>query len=157
MRFLMFVWMAMTRICLPRLKAPGNFFPLPPPACPPIQKPGSWTSAVERAWNWSTIFAATPMHYQKLYAALKPGAYFILTDYFAQTEQEERHFRDELLRLKDRQGIADAALYHYDPPLTIPHETEALMAAGFSRVEQLGCRAATHTLKATKQGGTYAV
>ena len=38
--------------------------------------------------------------YAKLHKALKPGGFFILTDYFAATEAEDRACRAELLRLK---------------------------------------------------------
>jgi len=88
--------------------------------------------------------------YQKLCRALRPGGYFILTDYFAPTAEEERLYRQELLRLKREQGIADDAFYHYDTPLTVEHETQALLAAGFSGVEELARWGATHTLKAKK-------
>ncbi|MBQ7336764.1 MAG: class I SAM-dependent methyltransferase [Clostridia bacterium] len=88
--------------------------------------------------------------YAKLKAALKPNGYFVLTDYFALSEQEERLHRQELLRLKQEQGIADDAFYHYDTPLTVPHEIEALREAGFSSVEVLRQWGATATLKANK-------
>lgn len=86
--------------------------------------------------------------YRRVRAALKPGGCFILTDYFALTGEEERFFRAELLRLKKEQGITDDAFYHYDTPLTVEHEVEALLEAGFSQVEILGQWGATHTLKA---------
>lgn len=88
--------------------------------------------------------------YAKLCRALKSGGYFILTDYFAPSEAEEQLYRRELLRLKAEQGIADDAFYHYDTPLTVAHETQALLAAGFSGVEELARWGATHTLKAKK-------
>jgi len=88
--------------------------------------------------------------YTKLQNALTDGGYFILTDYFAPSEEEERFYRQELLRLKAEQGIEDDAFYHYDTPLTVEHETEALLEAGFSRVEVLNHWGATYTLKATK-------
>ena len=47
-------------------------------------------------------------------------------------------------------GISDNEFYHYDTPLTGRHETEALMAAGFSGVEVLGSWGATHTLRAKR-------
>ena len=47
-------------------------------------------------------------------------------------------------------GIADDDFYHYDTPLTVAHEREALMAAGFAAVEELGVWGCTHTLKAVK-------
>lgn len=86
--------------------------------------------------------------YRKLRSALKPGGWFILTDYFALSDEEERERRAELLRLKAEQGIADAEFYHFDTPLTVEHETEALLSAGFSAVEVLGSWGTTFTLKA---------
>lgn len=88
--------------------------------------------------------------YRRVHASLKDGGWFILTDYFAPTEELETFYRQELLRLKREQGIADDAFYHYDTPLTVAHETEALTAAGFSKVEILGSWGATYTLKAYK-------
>lgn len=88
--------------------------------------------------------------YEKLRKALKPCGYFILTDYFAPTEALEREYRGNLLQLKQEQGIADGEFYHYDTPLTVAHETEALLEAGFSKVTQLGHWGNTCTLKAEK-------
>lgn len=88
--------------------------------------------------------------YTKLHDALKPGGSFILTDYFAMSEEEEMAHRAELLRLKAEQGIQDDTFYHYDTPLTVPHECEALKKAGFVSVEILGRWGATYTIKAVK-------
>lgn len=88
--------------------------------------------------------------YAKLHKALKPGGLFILTDYFAATEAEERACRAELLRLKREQNLPDGAFYHYDTPLTVAHETEALLAAGFGSVAVLNSWGHTYTLKASK-------
>lgn len=88
--------------------------------------------------------------YEKLRKALKPGGYFILTDYFAASEAEERSRRAELLRLKREQGLPDGEFYHYDTPLTVAHEREALLAAGFASVAVLNSWGATWTLKASK-------
>lgn len=88
--------------------------------------------------------------YAKLCKALKNGGYFILTDYFALSDEDERTFRNELLLLKKEQGIDDNEFYHYDTPLTVEHETEALLEAGFSCVEVLNNWGATFTLKANK-------
>jgi len=85
--------------------------------------------------------------YRKLRKALKAGGSFILTDYFAENDEQERFFRSELLRLKAAQGIDDDEFYHYDTPLTVEHETQALLAAGFALVEVLGQWGATYTLK----------
>ena len=88
--------------------------------------------------------------YTKLCKALKNVGYFILTDFFALTDEDEQAFRNELLRLKKEQGIDDNEFYHYDTPLTVEHETEALLQAGFSSVEVLNNWGATFTIKANK-------
>lgn len=88
--------------------------------------------------------------YEKLCRALKPDAYFILTDYFSLSDEEELTHRQNLSALKAEQGITDNELYHYDTPLTLKHETEALLEAGFSSVEVLNNWGATYTLKAIK-------
>ena len=88
--------------------------------------------------------------YAKLCTALKENGYFILTDYFALSDEEERMHRETLLRLKAEQGITDDSFYHYDTPLTVAHETEALIEAGFSSVEVLNHWGATYTVKAVK-------
>lgn len=88
--------------------------------------------------------------YKKLREALKIGGYFILTDYFALNEEEERFYQKELVRLKQEQNILDTEFYHYDTPLTIDHEKEALLTAGFSSVEVLNNWGSTYTLKATR-------
>lgn len=88
--------------------------------------------------------------YARLCKALKEDGYFILTDYFAMSDEEEYAPRQELYRLKEQQGIQDDEFYHYDTPLTVAHETEALLMAGFSSVEVLNHWGATFTIKATR-------
>ena len=88
--------------------------------------------------------------YTKLHRALRSNGYFLLTDYFSLTDDEERMHRQALLALKKEQGITDDGFYHYDTPLTVAHETQALLEAGFSSVTVLQNWAATYTLKATK-------
>ncbi len=86
--------------------------------------------------------------YTELKAALKNGGYFILTDYFAMTDEEETERRQELIRLRKEQNLPDGEFYHYDTPLTVEHEKEALLAAGFSSVEVLKNWGHTYALKA---------
>ena len=88
--------------------------------------------------------------YAKLHRALKDGGYFVLTDYFSLTDEEEQMHRQNLSELKTEQGISDDVFYHYDTPLTVKHETEALLEAGFSSVEVLKNWGATYTIKAVK-------
>ena len=86
--------------------------------------------------------------YNKVHRALNADGYFILTDYFAASEEEEIFYRKEFGRLKSQQGISDNMFYHYDTPLTVEHEIQALQRAGFSSVEVLRHWANTYTLKA---------
>lgn len=88
--------------------------------------------------------------YSKLYTALKDNGYFILTDYFSLSDEEEQMHRQNLIALKAEQGITDDEFYHYDTPLTVEHETEALLEAGFSSVEVLNNWGATYTIKAIR-------
>ena len=88
--------------------------------------------------------------YAKLHKALRGNGYFILTDYFAMSDDEETMHRKNLIALKSEQGICDDEFYHYDTPLTVEHETEALLKAGFSSVEVLNHWGATYTIKAVK-------
>lgn len=87
--------------------------------------------------------------YAKLFSALRENGYFILTDYFSMSEDEELRHRRNLEALKAEQGITDG-LYHYDTPLTVEHEKEALIEAGFASVEVLNNWGATYTLKARR-------
>ena len=88
--------------------------------------------------------------YSKLHTALKDKGYFILTDYFSLSDDEEQMHRRNLLALKAEQGITDDEFYHYDTPLTVKHESEALVEAGFSAVVVLNNWGATYTIKAVK-------
>lgn len=88
--------------------------------------------------------------YKKLHSSLKEDGYFILTDYFAPDDEYETFYRNELFRLKKEQGIRDGEFYHYDTPMTVAHESEALIEAGFSSVKILKSWENTYTLKAIK-------
>ena len=89
--------------------------------------------------------------YAKLYKALVGGGYFILTDYFALSDEEELLRRREFEELKASEGVSAGEFYHYDTPLTVSHEIGALLDAGFDSVEVLGIWGATHMLKAIKK------
>ena len=86
--------------------------------------------------------------YAKVAKALKPGGYFILTDYFAPSEEKERTYRAELLRIRERLELPADEFYHYDTPLTVVHEIEGLLSAGFTSVKVLKNWESTYTLKA---------
>ncbi len=88
--------------------------------------------------------------YKKLHTALRANGYLILTDYFAATDDEEQTHRNNLNALKAEQGIRDDEFYHYDTPLTVQHEIEALLEAGFASVQVLKSWGTTYTIKAVK-------
>ena len=88
--------------------------------------------------------------YSKLHRALKSNGSFVLTDYFSSADEEEEMHRQNLIKLKAQQGIFDNEFYHYDTPLTVKHETDALLEAGFSFVDVLKNWGATYTIKAVK-------
>ena len=88
--------------------------------------------------------------YGKLHSALKDNGYFVLTDYFSLSDEEEQMHRQNLIALKAEQGISDDEFYHYDTPLTVQHEIDALLEAGFSSAEVLRNWGATYTIMALK-------
>ena len=89
--------------------------------------------------------------YGKLHAALAEKGVFVLTDYFAESEEMEKEYFENLAALKKEQGLPDDVFYHYDTPLTVEHETDILRRAGFRDVrimKQWG--ESTYTLLACK-------
>ena len=88
--------------------------------------------------------------YRKLYAALKPGGCFVLTDYFAESEELEQEYFRNLKQLKAEQGLPEDVFYHYDTPLTAEHEAQVLRQAGFPEVQTLKVWGTTVTLLAKK-------
>lgn len=73
--------------------------------------------------------------YRKLRAALKKDGYFVLTDYFAASDEEEMERFEEFEKIKKEQGLSAGEFYHYDVPLTVKHEISVLRNAGFSDVK----------------------
>lgn len=88
--------------------------------------------------------------YEKVKKCLKENGYFVLTDYFALSDEEENAYFAEFEVLKKQQGITDGEFYHFDTPLTVEHEVEALKQAGFSNVEVLKTWGCTTCIKAYK-------
>ena len=72
--------------------------------------------------------------YEKLHLALAEKGFFVLTDYFAESEEAEEECFQNFEALKKEQGLADDVFYHYDTPLTVEHETDVLRHAGFRDV-----------------------
>ena len=88
--------------------------------------------------------------YRKLFSALKLDGYFILTDYFAESEALEKEYFQNLAALKRAQGLHEETFYHYDTPLTVEHEMEVLREAGFKDVRILRQWGSTYTVCAGK-------
>ena len=72
--------------------------------------------------------------YTKLHAALEENGCFVLTDYFAESEDLEKEYFRNLAQLKQEQGLPDDVFFHYDTPLTVEHEMDVLCRAGFRDV-----------------------
>ena len=72
--------------------------------------------------------------YEKLHLALAEKGIFVLTDYFAESEEMEKEYFQNLAELKKEQGLSDDVFYHYDTPLTVDHEIDILHQAGFRDV-----------------------
>ena len=88
--------------------------------------------------------------YRKLHAALKDGGQFILTDYFAESEELEKKYFEDYAALEREQGLDRGSFYHYDTPLTVEHEMQVLKEAGFRDVRILEVWGTTCTVLAGK-------
>lgn len=72
--------------------------------------------------------------YGRLYAALRDGGVFVLTDYFAESAALERQYFQEFEAMKAEQAAEAGAIYHYDTPLLVAHEMDILRRVGFRDV-----------------------
>ena len=88
--------------------------------------------------------------YRKLHAALKGGGCFVLTDYFAESEELEQEYFQNLAQLRQEQGLPEDVFFHYDTPLTVAHEISVLQKAGFSDVRIMREWGTTFTLLAKR-------
>ncbi len=89
--------------------------------------------------------------YRRLHSALEGKGVFVLTDYFAGSEETEKEYFRSLAALKKEQGLPDGVFYHYDTPQTVEHEMDVLRRAGFRDV-RIGKRwgESTYTVLANK-------
>ena len=88
--------------------------------------------------------------YARLHAALKKNGFFVLTDYFAESDEQETELFRNLKQLKQEQGLPEDVFFHYDTPLTVEHETQVLERAGFSEVRAMKNWGHTFTLIARR-------
>lgn len=71
----------------------------------------------------------------KIYRALKPGGIYIECDYIASVPEIEELTFSECRRRRERDGIPEDKYIHFDTPLTLEHEFEAMRAGGFKDIE----------------------
>ena len=88
--------------------------------------------------------------YRRVIRALKKGGRFVLTDYFADSSEQEKELADEYAELCAAQGIAEGELYHFDMPLTVRHECKLLKEAGFTGVKAVKRWCSTCTITASR-------
>lgn len=69
--------------------------------------------------------------FNKIYRALKPGGIYIECDYIASIPEIEKLTFEECRRRRERDGIPDGVYIHFDTPLTLEHELEAMRLGGF--------------------------
>lgn len=76
--------------------------------------------------------------FKKIYGCLKKGGTYLECDYIASTQEIEDLLFSEAERRRRRDGIKDGAWVHFDTPLTLDHEIEAIRAGGFDDVGNVG-------------------
>lgn len=77
--------------------------------------------------------------FTKIARALKPGGVYLECDYIAVSQEIEDMAAAECGRRRKRDNISPDAFVHFDTPLTLAHEMQALESAGFAAVDCLGC------------------
>ena len=76
--------------------------------------------------------------FRKIFDCLTEGGVYLECDYIAVSEEIEKLAFEECGRRRLRDGIADGEFVHFDTPLTLEHELNALRAAGFVSAEAVG-------------------
>ncbi|MBQ3164100.1 MAG: class I SAM-dependent methyltransferase [Lachnospiraceae bacterium] len=75
--------------------------------------------------------------YDKIYQSLKKGGLFILGDYIACCEEEERLLQEIYFQKRKKSGIPEERFVHFDIPFTLEHELTILQEAGFLNIRQI--------------------
>ena len=75
--------------------------------------------------------------FEKIYKCLNKGGCYIECDYIAKTEEIENLLFLECERRKERDNVGKDVFVHFDTPLTLEHEINAMKKAGFEKVELL--------------------
>lgn len=76
--------------------------------------------------------------FQKIYRCLKPGGVYLECDYVASSQAIEDMVFAECERRRKRDNIPDDVFVHFDTPLTLEHEMNAIKSAGFPIAELVG-------------------
>lgn len=76
--------------------------------------------------------------FRKIFDCLRPGGVYLECDYIATSQAIEDLAFAECKRRRLRDGIAEDVLVHFDTPLTLEHELEAMRSAGFAEVQVVG-------------------
>ncbi len=92
--------------------------------------------------KWDAVISFESLHhflpgrkkelYRKIYHSLKENGVFILGDYIACCDKEEDLLRSVYLKKRSRSAIPADYYVHFDIPLTLEHEKELLLKAGFT-------------------------
>lgn len=67
--------------------------------------------------------------YKKVYDCLKEHGVFVIEDYFAIDDEDEKK------GFEDYRNLVKGIDSHYDTPLTIPHEIDILKSVGFPNIQ----------------------
>lgn len=89
--------------------------------------------------------------YRKVFNSLKDDGCFVLTDYFAESQQMQDEYLRRLEQRRKNENLDVKEFYHYDTPLTVENEMRILSDAGFRRVDIMRSYGATFTLMARKR------
>lgn len=90
--------------------------------------------------------------FKKVYHALKPNGIYIECDYIASIPEIETLAFKECRRRRERDGISDGCYIHFDTPLTLEHELEAMREGGFDDAVLVENIKGTPIIVATKRG-----
>lgn len=76
--------------------------------------------------------------FRRIYDCLKPGGVYLECDYIAQTQAIEELAFGEYARRRMRDAISPDVYVHFDTPLTLEHELQALRSGGFDDARLVG-------------------
>lgn len=73
--------------------------------------------------------------YRRLCTCLKPGGWYVETDYMAPDSRYEEQCFADYERVKQEQGLGEG-FYHFDRPCTVKHQLSMLRTAGFMDAQE---------------------